>query len=381
MKTQLIFLLFFAFAGNVFSQDIQVKKKKGKYGFLKAKEVVLDYQFDDVKHLEFDRFLVLKGDFLGLVENGVVTLACEYDAIDLFETNSSEVTEYLVEKNNKFGIYAYQKLQVPCVFDEIEILEPRYKIRGQNFKRHYLVKDDGKVGVYLEDKQIVPCEFESIEKIWSKDPSLQEFTIIQDGKYGFYKDGTILLPCTYDDLRKLREDRFKVVIGKKAGIVDAKNEVILPIQYENVQKLDDDVATVKVDGEWKKLDLASNEYLDDEVVFKVVQRMPHFKGCEEFEDNHLEQRKCANRKMLEYIYRNLKYPDEARSKGVEGTAVIRFTINRMGSIDHAEIVRDIGSGCGEEALRVVNSMPDWVPGEQDGQSVSVQFNLPIRFKL
>jgi protein TonB len=52
-----------------------------------------------------------------------------------------------------------------------------------------------------------------------------------------------------------------------------------------------------------------------------------------------------------------------------------------GSISNPEIVRDIGAGCGEEALRIVNMMPEWIPGRQRGKAVRVQFNLPVRFDL
>ena len=60
---------------------------------------------------------------------------------------------------------------------------------------------------------------------------------------------------------------------------------------------------------------------------------------------------------------------------------VTFVIEKDGSIANAKVLRDIGGGCGQEALRVVKSMPKWKPGRQHGNAVRVQFNLPISFNL
>ena len=109
-----------------------------------------------------------------------------------------------------------------------------------------------------------------------------------------------------------------------------------------------------------------------------------FPGCESVGDKN-ERKQCAQKKMLEFIYSNIKYPPIARENGVEGTTVIRFVVEKDGSIGEPQIVRDIGAQCGEEALRVVklmNNMPKkWNPGKQRGKPVRVYFNLPVKFKL
>ena len=117
-----------------------------------------------------------------------------------------------------------------------------------------------------------------------------------------------------------------------------------------------------------------------EEIFKVVEDMPRFPGCEDT-SNKEERKKCAEQKMLEYIYKNIKYPAIARENGVEGTVVITFVVEKDGTITDAQVARDIGAQCGQEALRVFNQMPSWIPGKQRGRSVRVQFNLPVKFKL
>ncbi len=115
-------------------------------------------------------------------------------------------------------------------------------------------------------------------------------------------------------------------------------------------------------------------------VFKVVEEMPRFPGCEEITDA-AERTKCAQTKMLEFIFKNIKYPDEARKNGVEGMSVVKFIVEKDGSISEAEIARSIGSGCDEEVLKVVYLMPNWIPGKQRGRTVRTQFMLPVKFKL
>lgn len=123
----------------------------------------------------------------------------------------------------------------------------------------------------------------------------------------------------------------------------------------------------------------------EEEIFKVVEQMPRFPGCEDMSGSNKEKEDCAKQKMLEYIYKNLKYPAIARENGVEGMAVLQFVVEKDGSVAETKIVRDIGAGCGEAALKVVeamNNMPQkWTPGMQRGRPVKVLYTLPVRFKL
>ncbi len=123
---------------------------------------------------------------------------------------------------------------------------------------------------------------------------------------------------------------------------------------------------------------------DDDVIFKKVDEMPRFPGCEDIVD--LDERKqCSQKKMLQYIYKNIKYPAEARENGIEGTVVIRFIVDKSGSIVEPQVVREIGSGCDAEVMRIINEMEEingkWVPGLIENREVSVYYNLPVKFKL
>lgn len=114
------------------------------------------------------------------------------------------------------------------------------------------------------------------------------------------------------------------------------------------------------------------------------EEMPLFPGCEELE-KYVDRKQCADKKLLEFIYGNITYPPQLRESTVEGTVVITFHIEADGLVSNPKIVRDIGGGCGKEALRVVQLMVDqnirWTPGIFMGEPTRVQFNLPVKFKL
>ena len=109
--------------------------------------------------------------------------------------------------------------------------------------------------------------------------------------------------------------------------------------------------------------------------------MPRFPGCEDESGGIDAIEKCAQKKLLEHIYSNIKYPKAAREAGIEGTSVVSFVVSNYGNVFNAKVLRSIHSDCDAEILRIVEEMPPWIPGEQDGQKVNVRFNLPVRFKL
>lgn len=98
-----------------------------------------------------------------------------------------------------------------------------------------------------------------------------------------------------------------------------------------------------------------------------VNKMPGFPGGE--------------RDLMAFLAKNIDYPALAKENNIQGTVVLGFVIGKDGSINDVSILKDIGGGCGKEALRVVRTMPAWIPGEANGHAVKVRFTLPVRFKL
>jgi TonB family protein len=123
----------------------------------------------------------------------------------------------------------------------------------------------------------------------------------------------------------------------------------------------------------------------EDPILQVAEQMPMFPGCEDSTGTVQELKACADKKMLQFIYANVKYPEVDRLKGNEGTVVIKFIVEKDGTISDPQIVRDPGDQLGEEALRVVNLMNQlpkrWTPAKNQDKIVRTYFTLPIRFKI
>ena len=105
----------------------------------------------------------------------------------------------------------------------------------------------------------------------------------------------------------------------------------------------------------------------DPRVFDVVEQMPNFPG--------------GQNALMDFLKNTIKYPAEAEKAGKQGRVVVQFVINKDGSISDAKVVKSVDKTLDEEALRVVNAMPKWTPGKQNGKDVRVKFTMPVTFKL
>ncbi|EFV04287.1 MAG: energy transducer TonB [Segatella salivae] len=105
----------------------------------------------------------------------------------------------------------------------------------------------------------------------------------------------------------------------------------------------------------------------NDMVFDVVEVMPQFPG--------------GQIAMLQYLMKNIKYPEQAVKEGIQGRVTVRFIVEKDGSISDVKPVLSVHPLLNKEAVRVVKSMPKWTPGKQNGKPVRVRFNLPVMFKL
>lgn len=105
----------------------------------------------------------------------------------------------------------------------------------------------------------------------------------------------------------------------------------------------------------------------DTVVFLEVEEMPQYPGGLEA--------------MMKFLIENIRYPEQARKDSIQGKVFVNFIVEADGKVSNARVLRGIGGGCNEEAVRVVSLMPAWTPGKQQGRNVRVSFNLPIVFAL
>jgi len=102
-------------------------------------------------------------------------------------------------------------------------------------------------------------------------------------------------------------------------------------------------------------------------IFTYVEQMPEFPG--------------GQAAIAEYLYKNLRYPEMAKENNIQGRVSVKFVVNEEGNVSDVQVVKGIGGGCDEEAVRVVKKMPSWKAGKQNGRAVKVWYTLPITFKL
>ena len=106
---------------------------------------------------------------------------------------------------------------------------------------------------------------------------------------------------------------------------------------------------------------------DDNKVYDVVEQMPSFSG--------------GPSALMQYLSSNIKYPVKAEEKKIQGRVVCTFVVERDGSITDVRVVNSVDPSLDKEAIRVVKSMPKWIPGRANGKPVRVKYTVPVTFRI
>jgi periplasmic protein TonB len=139
---------------------------------------------------------------------------------------------------------------------------------------------------------------------------------------------------------------------------------------EEIKQNDTGAETVEGNGDIvfdEPVEEVLKEKGDEDVIFTIVEQQAEFPGGFEA--------------MVKFLAKNMKYPAAARRMGVEGSVFVSFVIDREGNISDPQVIKGISAECDKEAIRVVQLMPPWKPGKQNGKPVRCRFVLPIKFKL
>jgi TonB family protein len=193
----------------------------------------------------------------------------------------------------------------------------------------------------------------------------------------------ILQQCTAVDFSDM-SNNFSLILTKKRIKMITKHEkakgfwwkllATLPVlalllivnaraSAQQVKKTDETVYEIST----KDITNVKIKKVDNDSIYQIVEVMPEFPGGTE--------------KMMDYLSKNIKYPEAAKEKGISGRAFLSFVIEKDGAVSDVKVVKGIGKECDDEALRVVKAMPKWKPGLMKGKPVRVSYMLPIFFKL
>jgi len=150
-----------------------------------------------------------------------------------------------------------------------------------------------------------------------------------------------------------------------------KQVTVINIVEDDVEVEDDIEIDVEADQETIVDDyvpiVEEEEAVAEMEIFTVVESMPAFPG--------------GDSERMKFLQDNIKYPQMARESGIQGTVYVTFVVEHNGAVSDVRILRGIGGGCDEEAIRVIKLMPNWNAGMQRGKPVRVSYNLPVKFTL
>jgi periplasmic protein TonB len=159
-------------------------------------------------------------------------------------------------------------------------------------------------------------------------------------------------------------------------VPDVKPDALVTNQVIPAQEelLGNNPSTETVEGNSNGIDLIEEniELIEinneaTETVYNWAEEMPKFPGGET--------------ELRKFFTQHLVYPEIAKRAEVEGKVILSFIVDKNGNIIDVEVAKSIGAGCDEEAMRVLNIMPRWIPGKQNGNPVLTRINIPVVFKL
>lgn len=147
-----------------------------------------------------------------------------------------------------------------------------------------------------------------------------------------------------------------------------QQDVVLKIVSDQVKVNTSFNFSVEIDEDddiiYDKIDII-DEPIEDAPIVRFAEKMPEFIGGVDA--------------LYAFLQKNLEYPQSARDNNVQGTVLIEFVVERNGNVSNVKVVAPLFPACDQEAIRVVQMLPKWKPGEQMGKAVRVYYNLPIKF--
>lgn len=215
--------------------------------------------------------------------------------------------------------------------------------------------------------------------IISETPSDHDPLVILDGKIATREQVKALDQNEIDHINVVKAEAKDVLEAyAKHYNADTSNGIIFIITKAYKEKPNDQKSVVVVVKAKKPqtleeaatqgdIAIGAIDYDKPEKPFDVVEQMPEFPGGQEA--------------LMQFLRQEVKYPKEAEEKGLQGRVVVRYIIEKDGSISEVEIAKSVNEYLDAEAIRVVNAMPKWIPGKQKGEPVRVKYTLPITFRL
>lgn len=182
----------------------------------------------------------------------------------------------------------------------------------------------------------------------------------------------------------------KLIMGK-AGIIE-EEMVEITVQKKKQPEMPKPLLIKKIVVETDELKIDEEDLIIDAENNADALNDPEYRGYDEPDREAAEAQPfivveqmpsfpCGEAELFRFLGKAMKYPEMARDANIHGTVYVEFVIDPKGSVTNVQVIRGIGGGCDDEAIRVICIMPTWNPGKQRGKAVPVRMSIPVHFKL
>ncbi len=234
-----------------------------------------------------------------------------------------------------------------------QVSERNFRSESDRKKKTEKADLENKKGIFFVIGIIISLSLALLAFEWKSYDTFKAFVSSETGKSEIIEIAPIVKVTPPEPKKIIPTSLFKPVDNKTEGLKDI---------FVNTGSETNDTNEAYI-----PLTLKTEIEVPEENTFILVEEMPEYVGGEEA--------------RLNFLRKNVVYPRAAREVGIQGTVHLTFVIEKNGEITDVKILRGIGGGCDEEAIRIIKAMPKWKPGKQRDKAVRVQFNLPIKFKL
>lgn len=240
---------------------------------------------------------------------------------------------------------------------------------AQEYKKMF---EDENIEYYVYSE----CDFDEYGHclLWTKNvPKDSKITSIRNQYVKKYNDQGFNRLSYYIQLFKLDFDSKKVCIPTTIYYDSTKNIIKKVTSYE-LEYVQPETIAARIYKIAKQMSKTNEESHDDtsssqyeEKVYDVVEQMPQFRG--------------GQAALFEYFSKNIQYPEDAKREGIQGRNVVTFIVENDGSISNCKIVYSLYPSLDKEAIRLVENMPKWIAGRQNGKNIRVKYTIPVTFRL
>lgn len=365
-----------------YKQTESKNRRRDKFNSYRVVSISKNYSFYELEDILYKNKIYDQGYFKPFQVNGkfgfenrnhTELIPPVYDYVEEF---SSDMAKIII--NQKIGYIDYENNYIITPeYDDVTIFKGSYRSQAK-----YIVKKDGLMGIIGNEGNIVlNVEYNDLKQI--NEYGYNNYVIAQkDGKYGMYSfekysdNIKLIIPFEYNDILlkpgKNTRDKYFVATNDKALDYYNKEGIKLdPEVFNNSQNTNQITSEEYLEIE----EVETSPFGDDagsgstqvEEVYEFVEKQPEFPG--------------GVQKMHDFFKTNIKYPQAAIDNNIQGKVYVKFEVLKTGDIGDVMVVRGIHKLLDDEAVRVIKSMPKWIPGEQRGKKVSVWYTVPISFTL